>query len=167
MVDEALLCQVVSRFGDDAVKIVKELMAKGKATEDELNRATGVKLNEIRKILFKLHNFSLAFSESVQDGQTGWLIFYWRIQSSRLDTVVKTQKRRILKKLEVRLDYEKSHDFYYCDGNDYPRLTFEEAMESIFKCPKCGKRLEHFDNTQIVNMLTETINSLREETESE
>lgn len=167
MVDEALLYQVVSRFGDDAVNIVKELMAKGKATEDELSRATGVKLNEIRKILFKLHNFSLAFSESVQDEKTGWLIFYWRIQSSRLDTVVKTQKRRILKKLEVRLDYEKSHDFYYCDGNDYTRLTFEEAMESIFKCPKCGKSLEHFDNTQIVTMLTETINSLREEMESE
>ncbi len=167
MVDEAVLYKVVSRFGDDAVKIVKELMARGRATEDELNRATGVKLNEIRKILFKLHNFSLAFSESIQDEKSGWLIFYWRIQLNRLDTVITTQKRRILEKLEARLEYERAHDFYYCNNDDCQRLTFEEAMESIFKCPKCGKSLEHFDNTQIIDLLTKTINSLREEMESE
>ncbi|MEM3736810.1 MAG: transcription factor [Candidatus Bathyarchaeia archaeon] len=167
MVDESLLYRVVSRFGEDAVKIMKELMAKGKATEDELARATGVKLNDIRRILFKLSNFSLTFTESIQDEKTGWIIFYWKPQPERLDTVVKTQKRRILDKLNARLEYEKSHDFYYCKSNDCQRLTFEEAMESIFRCPKCGRNLEHFDNTKILETLTKTINMLKEEIESE
>jgi len=166
--DEELLIKAVDKIGsEDAVKIVKELLHRGKATEDELAKATGVKLNDIRKILFKLHSFSLAFSESVQDKKTGWLIFYWRIRPEQFESVIRTQKRRILEKLETRLEFEKTHEFYSCVREECPRLTFEEALETLFKCPKCGGPLQHFDNASIVERLSERVRRLRKELESE
>lgn len=153
--------------GEDAEKIVKFLVEKGKATEDEIAKATDVKLNEIRKILFKLHNFNLASSESVQDKKTGWLIFYWRIQQDQLESVIRTQKRRILERLQARFQYEQEHDFYYCFNETCRKLTFEEAMESIFKCPTCGRSLQHFDNVEVVEGLEKRVSSLKNELETE
>ncbi|MFH1327280.1 MAG: transcription factor [Candidatus Bathyarchaeota archaeon] len=166
--DKHLLCKVVEKIGgENAVKIVEVLLDKTKATEDELARGTGIKLNEIRKILFKLNSFSLAFSESLQDKKTGWLIFTWRVRLDQLDMVIKNQKSRILAKLKTRFEYEVSHDFYTCNNNGCEKLAFEDAVESIFKCPKCGKSLEHFDNTKVVENLNNVVKSLAKELDSE
>ncbi|RLI04920.1 transcription factor, partial [Candidatus Bathyarchaeota archaeon] len=106
-------------------------------------------------------------SESVQDKKTGWLIFYWRIQEDQLKSVIRAQKRRILEKLQVRLEFEKEHDFFYCNDNHCGRYTFEEAMENIFRCPKCGGPLQHFDNSKTIEMLEKKIKELKEELENE
>ncbi|RLI05816.1 transcription factor, partial [Candidatus Bathyarchaeota archaeon] len=66
--EDRLLQKVALKIGgEEAIKIVEELKKKGKLTEEELAKATNIKLSDIRKILFKLHNFSLVTSEGVQD----------------------------------------------------------------------------------------------------
>jgi transcription initiation factor TFIIE subunit alpha len=165
---ESLLYRVVSKIGgDDAVKIVSELKKRGKATEEDLAKATGIRLNEIRKILIRLHNFSLVTSESIQDSQSGWLIFYWRLQEDQLQSIIKAQKRRILEKLKARLEFEKTHDFFFCNDKHCGRYTFEEAVENFFKCPSCGGSLQHFDNSKVVEFLEKKVESLKEELEHE
>jgi transcription initiation factor TFIIE subunit alpha len=84
-----------------------------------------------------------------------------------METIIRMQKRRVLEKLAARLEYEKAHDFYFCYNSGCRRLTFEDAMESIFKCPKCGKNLQHFDNVKLVEALSCTVEALRKELESE
>jgi len=168
ILDEDLILKAVTKIGgEDAKKIVKFLLEKGKATEDEITKATEVKLNEIRKILFKLHGFNLAVSQSIQDKKTGWLIFYWRVQPEQHESVIRTQKRRILERLKTRSQYEQEHDFYYCFNETCRKLTFEEAMESIFKCPTCGKTLQHFDNAEVIERLSERVNALKNELDTE
>ncbi len=164
---DLLLKSVAKIGGEDAEKIVKFLAEKGKATEEEIAKATEVKLNEIRKILFKLHSFNIASSESVQDKKTGWLMFYWRIQQEQLESVIRTQKRRILERLQARFQYEQEHDFYYCFSETCRKVTFEEAMESIFKCPTCGRNLQHFENTAVVEGLSKRVSSVKNELETE
>lgn len=166
LVDDFLLT-AVSRIDKDAAKIVKELSDHGRSTEDELARATELKINDIRKILFKLNSFSLAFSETIQDKKTGWMIFYWRIESDQIEGVIKTQKKRILEKVKARQEYEKSHDFYWCLNDDCARRSFEDAMEVLFKCPTCGKRLDHFDNSKALEIVDTKVDMIRKELSNE
>ena len=163
-----LLYEVITKIGgDDAAKLAKELRARKQATEDDLSKATGIKLSDLRKILFKLNCFSLTTSESTQDKKTGWLIFFWRLQAERLDSIIRTQKRRILEKIGARLEFEKNHDFYYCKNDHCGKFPFEEVVESIFRCPKCGGELVHFDNSEVIATLESKLNALREEVKRE
>lgn len=162
-----LLDKVVEKIGGEAaVKIVNELKKREKTTEEELVKSTGVKLTEVRKILFKLHNFSIVSSETVQDKNTGWMTFYWVLQKDQLKSLIRTQKKRTLEKLKARLEIEKTHDFFYCESG-HGRFTFEEAMENIFKCPACSTSLKHFDNLKIVEALEKKVKELEEELEHE
>ena len=166
--DEALLYKVASKIGGDyAVRIVNQLKKVGRATEEDLTKATNIKLNELRKVLFKLNSFSLAASESVQDEKTGWLIFYWRLQEDQLESIIRAQKKRILEKLEARLEFERTHDFFSCSQSKCGRYTFEEAMEHLFKCSKCEGKLEHYDNSKAIEFLERKIKQLKEEIERE
>jgi len=165
--DPDTLLKVIQLIGgDEAAQIVKVLMEKEEATDEEIASKTGINLNQVRKILYRLYNHSLVSLRWTRDDKTGWFTFYWRLQPSQLDGFIINQKKRILEKLEIRLEYEKSHDFYHCGTPGCRRLTFEEAVETVFRCPTCGKPLQHQDNSKIIEVLTKRINMLREELKS-
>ena len=65
--------------------------------------------------------------------------------------------------LSTRLDYEEKNDFYYCGTPECNRITFDDAMELVFKCPTCGKVLQHYDNGPIVEALADKIKQLEGE----
>ncbi|UCH01868.1 MAG: transcription factor [Candidatus Bathyarchaeota archaeon] len=160
-IDEDLLKKVAYIIGgEEAVKVVMTLKDLGEATDDQILANNNIKLNEVRKILFKLYNYSIVQCDRHRDEQTGWFIFRWRLQPDQLIGFVKNQKKRIRKIIETRLNYEKNHDFYYCNNPNCDRITFEEAMELIFRCPNCGQPLKHFDNKKIVSALEERIEIL-------
>ena len=162
--DATLLSKLIFKIGgEDAVKIVMYLKQTGKSTEEELARKTEIKLNDLRKTVFRLHGFSILASENVQDEKTGWLIFYWHLREDQLESIIRTQKKRIIEKLETRLEFEKAHDFYLCSQKKCGRYTFEDALEQLFKCPKCGGGLEHYDNTKVIDRLDLKIKELKEE----
>ena len=150
--------------GEDAVKVVLALNKLGQATDDELLNETGIKLNDVRKALFKLYNHSIVQCDRLRDEQTGWFIFRWRIQPDQFEGFIKNQKRKILRVLNKRLDYENNNEFFYCGTPGDRRMTFEEAMEMIFRCPDCGKKLESFDNKDIIKALSDKIEELEKET---
>ncbi|RLI27352.1 MAG: transcription factor [Candidatus Hecatellales archaeon] len=167
--DGEILRLVASKIGGEvAVKLVSELKKRGRATEDDLAKNTNIKLNELRKTLFTLQKFSIITPEIVQDKGSGWMIFYWRLREDQLESIIRTQKRRVLEKLRERLEYEREHDFYVCvNPRCGVRYTFEEAMERMFRCSKCGSPLEHYDNTQIIAVLEDKIAKLEAEIKRE
>lgn len=163
--DEVLLKVANILGGEEAVKVVDALKTLKEATDDQISTETGVRLNNVRKILYKLYDYALVTSRRFRDPETGWFIFRWRIQPEMLEGYVQNQKRRILEKLETRLEYEKNNDFYYCFNPKCRRLTFEKAMELIFRCPICEKPLQHFDNSKIIKVLEEKVETLKRELE--
>jgi transcription initiation factor TFIIE subunit alpha len=149
--------------GEEAVTVVMALNKLGQATDDELLNETGIKLNDIRKALNKLYNHSIVQCDRLRDEQTGWFIFRWRIQSDQFEGFIKNQKRKILRIFNKRLDYEKNNEFFYCGTPGDRRMTFEEAMEMIFRCPNCGKKLDSYDNKDIIKALSDKIEELEKE----
>ncbi|MEM1585865.1 MAG: transcription factor [Candidatus Bathyarchaeia archaeon] len=149
--------------GEEAAKIVEVLSQNGEMTEDEIVSKTGIKLNDVRKILYKLYEHSIIGLRRVRSKDTGWFTFYWRVQLDQIEGFIISQKRRILEKLEKRLEYENSHSFYYCYTLGCKRLSFEEATEYLFRCPKCNKPLTYYNNSKIIEALRKKIEKIKSE----
>jgi len=163
-VDDKTLSKVAEAFGgEEAIKVINVLKGVRETTDDEIVNKTGIRLNSVRKTLYKLYDHSLVALRRTRDENTGWFIFHWRLQPDQLEGFILNQKRRVLEKLQSRLSYEKSHDFYYCGTPKCLRIPFEEAVELVFRCPNCSKPVMHFDNGFIVKVLTEKVEQLRKE----
>ena len=163
-VDDKTLQRVAEAFGgEEAVQIVNVLKEVGETTDDVIATNTEIRLNTVRRILYKLYDYSLVGLRRSRDKTTGWFIFHWRLQLDQLEGFILNQKRRVLEKLEARLRYEQDHDFYYCSTEGCKRIPFEDAMELVFRCPTCNKLLMHFDNSELKANLAERVEELRKE----
>jgi transcription initiation factor TFIIE subunit alpha len=163
-INDSVLMKVAEALGEEeAVKLIDILKDSSETTDDEIANKTGIRLNSVRKILYKLYDHSLVGLRRTRDPQTGWFIFHWRLQPDQLEGFILSQKRRVLEKLVLRMEYEKNHDFYYCYTPGCRRIPFEEAVELVFKCPTCGKPLMHYDNGKIIQVVATKVEQLRKE----
>jgi transcription initiation factor TFIIE subunit alpha len=163
-IDDLTLLKVAGALGEqEATKLIDILKESEEITDDEIANKTGIRLNFVRKILYKLYDHSLVSLRRTRDPKTGWFIFHWKLQPDQLEGFVLSQKRRVLEKLNTRLEYEKNHDFFYCYTPGCKRVPFEEAVELVFKCSGCGKPLMHYENDKLVQSLTKKVEMLRKE----
>jgi transcription initiation factor TFIIE subunit alpha len=162
--DDATLLKVATALGDEeAVKLIEILKNPDEITDDEIANKTGIRLNSVRKILYRLYDHSLVSLRRTRDPKTGWFIFHWKLQPDQLEGFILSQKRRVLEKLNTRLEFEKNHDFFFCYTAGCKRMPFEEAVELVFRCPTCGKPLMHYENDKILQALTKKVETLRKE----
>jgi len=148
-------------FGEDAVRVVETLKGVREITDNEIADKTQIRLNLVRKVLYRVYDHSIVALRRSRDKETGWFIFNWRLQPDQLEGFILNQKRRVLEKLEIRLEYEKSHEFYSCQTPGCKRFPFEEALELLFKCPACNKPLMYLNNDWIVETLTRKIEQIK------
>jgi transcription initiation factor TFIIE subunit alpha len=160
-VDDETLKKVAALFGEDAVRVVEALKEVHEITDNEIADKTQVRLNLVRKTLYSLYDHSLVALRLSRDKETGWFIFNWRLQPDQLVGFILNQKRHVLEKLEIRLEYEKSHEFYSCQTLGCKHFPFEEAFELLFKCPTCNKPMMHLNNDRIVEILTRKIEQIK------
>lgn len=164
MINDETLQKVAEIVGsEEAVQVVDVLKGVNEITDDEIASKTEIRLNSVRKILYRLYDHSLVALRRSRDQHTGWFIFHWRLQPDQLDGFIQNQKKRVLEKLETRLGYEKDHDFYHCGMQECEKIPFEEAMELIFRCPTCNKPLMHLDNSVFIETLRLKVDELRKE----
>src|SRR5213594_3472009 len=130
------LARLASFFGgEEAINVVKALYAAGVTTDDVIANQANVRLNTARKILYKLYDHALV-------------------------TCTRSRKKKALEKLRERLEYEKGHSFFMCPGCENVRMTFEEAMESAFRCTGCNGQMTNEDNGKIIQVLEDSARRL-------
>ena len=153
-------------FGEVHAKVVKVMMEnEGKEMRDEeIAKKIGMRVNEVRRVLYELHNKQIATYRKVIDPSTRWYTYYWKLNTENIYTLIKRRKRRVIELLKQRLEYERNNTFFKCTkGERCPIVTFDVAMEHYFKCPTCGAPLEQFDNSKIIELLEKKISELEEE----
>jgi len=161
-VDESFIAVIKELAGELGVKVALLLANHYELTDEQIAKELDMKINDIRKILYILFDNQLVLYRRIRDKSTGWFIYLWRLNRDNVEFLVNMKKRLVLEKLEQRLNYEKSHVFFYCP-EDGVRVTFEDAVELSFKCPVCGKPLKSFDNTAIITFLESKIKKLKGE----
>src|SRR5256712_8407094 len=88
---------------------------------------------------------------------------HWKLQPGELDGFGRSRKKKALEKMRSRLEYEKGHSFFMCKGCLTVRVTFEEAMESAFRCSSCNGQLISEDNTRTVQVLEDLSKKIESE----
>ena len=161
--DKETLRSVVALFGEDAVRVAEVLESVDETTDIQITDQTEIRLNTVRKTLYRLYDHSLVGLRRNRDKETGWFVFHWRLQPDQLEGFIFNQKRRVLEKLETRLRYEKSHEFYCCKTPGCKRFPFAEAFELLFKCPACDKPMSYVTNNRIIETMTQKVEQIRRE----
>jgi transcription initiation factor TFIIE subunit alpha len=134
--------------------------------DEEIASELGVNVNEVRRALYDLQTLGIVSYRRERDEKDGKFIYYWYANIEHLNQLLLQRKKLVLKKLEERLKLEEENSFYRCP-NDGMRLTFDEALENDFRCPKCNSLLEFYDNSWVKEKLKILISSLREEVVNE
>jgi transcription initiation factor TFIIE subunit alpha len=145
--------------GDEGVRIV-ENVPNEEITDDHLAELTGISLNTVRRTLYLLYEHRLAIYRRKRDPDSGWLTYLWQLCPENFDKALESEARRLLRKLDERLAYEKNNIFYACiDG--CARFIFDEASEANFICPFCQSNLEYMENAKVVETIELQIKELR------
>ncbi len=145
--------------GEDGVRIVENIPCD-EITDERLAEMTGISLNTVRRTLYLLYEHRLAVYRRKRDPDSGWLTYLWQLCPENFDKALQSEAKRLLRKLEERLDYEKNNIFYACtDG--CARFIFDEASEANFICPFCQSSLEYMENAKVVETIERQINDLQ------
>lgn len=151
-----ILMQIAGQHGYEVAKA----LIGAELTDEELAKRTNIRLNLVRKILYDLYENRVAGYRRTRDENSGWYIYHWRIEPERALEYFNNNKRLLLQKLEDRLAQEQNMMFFGCQ-NGCPKVPFELATENDFKCPRCGEKLDAYDNAGVVTALERQIESLR------
>lgn len=152
--------------GEEGVMIIDTIRNVKEITVEEIAEQTEIQINQVRKILYRFYNHSLVTSRRFRDKETGWFIFQWTLQQDLIEAFLTGMKQKILRKLKARLRHELDHEFYRCESGECPRITFEEAMDSVFNCPVCGEPTKPMDNEVYIDFLDAKIAEIEGELEA-
>lgn len=167
VIDDMVIGIISEIAGKDAAKVASALLSNAWSTDEKIATITQLRLNDVRKILYDLLDRQLVTYRKIRDENIGWYTYYWAINKDNLEHLALSRKRQALLKLKLRLEYEKSHTFFKCINGCGIRLTFEDAMESYFKCPQCGRQIKECNNLKIVQVLEHKVKMLEKQLEAE
>jgi transcription initiation factor TFIIE subunit alpha len=156
--DKVIKGYLVSLVGEDGLKMIEE-MPEGEVTDEEIAVKSGILLNTVRRILFILSENKFAICRRERDPNSGWLTYLWHLNFSDIERQLKKEKKKLLRNLKIRLEFEENNIFYVCPQGCV-RLLFNEATDTEFLCPMCGEDLTHYDNSSFVNTLKKRVNAL-------
>ena len=138
---------------ENSVSIIK-CMLEGKTTDEEIAEETEIRLNIVRRVLYKLYDAGVASYKRSKDPETQWYTYSWKFEEKKISEILEKNYEKISRDLNESLEYEEENMFFICKSNDH-RYNFEEASENNFTCGECGSALEYQDNSAIITELRE------------
>jgi transcription initiation factor TFIIE subunit alpha len=133
-----------------------ECILNGKTFDEEIAEETEIRLNIVRKVLYKLYDAGIATYKRSRDPETNWYIYSWRFEQEKVAEIISKKYEKFSEEIEKSLEYEEDNMFFACKANGH-RYKFDEASENNFICPKCDNSLEYQDNSTIISELKHMI----------
>jgi transcription initiation factor TFIIE subunit alpha len=146
-------------LGEGGVEIASTIY-DNEYTDEEIAKETGIRVNTVRKVLYRLYDNRLASYRRTRDKKTGWYIYYWKMDLNKASEIMKNLEREYLQELLQQLEYERNNMFFSC-GNGCERVVFEVASEKNFKCSGCEGDLLYYDNSKVIKNLEHQIKKLQ------
>lgn len=129
------------------IPIIQSLI-DGIETDEGIAEKTGIKLNIVRRILYKLYDLKIANYKRSKNPETQWFTYSWKFDEEELINKIKRDCEEKKSNLNERLDEERNNIFFVCPLG-HVRYNFDEASDEDFFCP-CGEEVEFQDNTPII-----------------
>lgn len=152
---------LLETVGEEGLDVVQCLIDK-EETDENISETTGLRLNTVRKVLYKLYDNRLASYVRTKDREIGWYTYTWKLDLGKMTDIVQVRKKNVLDELNRRLEFEKNHVFFSCNDDDL-KFSFDKATESSFRCPNCDSQLEFVDNQPNISKLENRINRIEKD----
>jgi transcription initiation factor TFIIE subunit alpha len=143
----------VTNDEENSVTIIKSMLG-GKTTDEEIAEETEIRLNIVRRILYKLYDAGIASYKRSKDPETQWYTYTWKFEEDKVAEIIEKKFEKYYHDIKESLEYEEENMFFVCLSNGH-RYNFEEASENNFSCGECGEALEYQDNSAIITELKE------------
>ena len=114
---------------EGSVSII-ECILNGKTFDSEIAEETEIKLNKVRKILYKFHDAGIAYYKRTKDPETNWFIYSWKFDKEKVSDIISKKHQRNTEDIEKSIKYEEENMFFACKTNGH-RYKFEKASELI------------------------------------
>lgn len=161
--DAELIKQIALRVGGDlGYEIAEELVTRGSITDDDLS-GMYPDANEARGVLYILQSLQIVNLVYYRMKKSRWMVYEWRINYDRLDSVLRDRKKKVYEVLKHRLEYERANPRYWCGTLGCKSYSFDEAFEYLFKCPYCGRQLKLIDNKKLLKFLENLVKKLEKD----
>jgi len=161
--NEAIRGYIRKLVGDDGIMIVEKMLDKvpdKEVTDENVQEISGINLNLVRKTLYILYENHLALYRRERDKDSGWLTYLWKLDLDNTENMLRNETRKLIKKLERRLEFE-NNEFYVCEDDAHHRILFDYAMDSNFTCPVDGSPMVYYDNSVEKRALQDRIDNLK------
>ncbi|WP_340818584.1 transcription factor [Methanolobus sp. WCC4] len=149
---------LIRLVGEDGLQMIID-MPEGEVTDEQIAEATGILLNIVRRTLFILNENKLAVCRRERDSSSGWLTYLWTLDMTDIGPQLVKEKKRLVKHLKTRLEFEGENVFYACPEGCL-RLNFNEATECEFLCPYCGEDMMYDDNSEFISKIEKRLQFL-------
>ncbi|KZX11418.1 transcription factor E [Methanobrevibacter filiformis] len=156
MLKEPLVREYLNDIIEDENLVIVQCLLDGTNTDEEIAEKTNIKLNIVRKILYKLYDSGLASYKRSKDPETQWYTYAWKFDSETIVNHIEDKYKEHIDKLKVLLDFEENTMFFTCETK-HQRFTFDEASENGFICPECGEEIKFEENNSIIKRIKEEI----------
>lgn len=129
------------------IPIIQSLI-DGVETDEEIAEKTGIKLNIVRKVLYKLYDLKIANYKRSKNPETQWFTYSWKFDEEELINKIIRDCEEKKSNLNATLEEERNNIFFVCPLG-HVRYNFDEASDEDFFCP-CGEEVEFQDNAPII-----------------
>jgi transcription initiation factor TFIIE subunit alpha len=155
---QELLNEVVR--DEENLPVVKSLIS-GTNTDEDIAEETEIKLNIVRKILYRLYDSGLASYKRSKDPETQWYTYAWEFDTDSVTNQIRAKSASMIDNLRVDLESEENNMFFECPEG-HSRVTFDKASEMGFVCPECGNEITFQENEGVIARIKEEIASHEE-----
>ena len=157
MIDDPLVKTLLTNVVEDESNLpIIQSLIDGIETDEEIAKKTGIKLNIVRKILYRLYDMGLASYKRSKDPETQWFTYSWKFETEEVISRIRKDSEKYLKMLNDELEREENNMFFICPQG-HVKLDFDESSDYEFLCPACGEELEFQDNEANIKQLKEDI----------
>ena len=91
---------------DNTITPIIKSLIDGIETDEEIAEKTGIKLNIVRKMLYKLYDLKIANYKRSKDPETQWFTYSWKFEKDELISKIKKDTEIELSKLNAQLEEE-------------------------------------------------------------
>ena len=128
------------------VKSIIKALINGIETDEAIHDETDIKLNTVRKLLYKLHDASIATYKRNKDPETQWFTYTWKFDKEEYVEKITEFYTKRLNERETALDnLENNLYFVCCMDLEHFKGDYAESSEYEFYCPVCDYELEPYD----------------------
>ncbi|MEM3290164.1 MAG: hypothetical protein QW046_01420 [Candidatus Micrarchaeaceae archaeon] len=146
---------VIRNSGKKSIDVIRALA--NPQTDEDIATKSGVKINEVRRILNDFNKFGFA-RYNIRKDSKGWLTFIWYIDGDKLNEFTNTV-RISQSKPEFKLQ-DACDDFFICE-NCYREqktiLPFDAAAEAGFRCDVCGRMLTRISRESAERLISTSV----------